>query len=249
MQRRRLLQLMSSGIVGFVPGLRDAEIQARDPISYAVAGSGPTLLAFESDRRIVEDRGLTDRYRVVMIDYPPPALLEAQEPAIVQSFTPDRMCADVLSVADALGAERFAFYGYSYGAVNGLQIAIRTNRLAALACGGWPPLGAPYEDMPNVPGIRPITKNFYEHLRHWPEREAVARISCPRLVFAGRDDVITTSGVTARIGPLVAERREELERLGWRVRLVDGYRHELGFSRDVVVPILREFFDAVSVRW
>ena len=54
------------------------------------------------------------------------------------------------------------------------------------------------------------------------------------LAFAGSDDVITTAGYTTRIGPLVAERRTDLERLGWTVRLVDKARHDL-FTRPEVV--------------
>ena len=70
--------------------------------------------------------------------------------AVENSFTPDRVCADILSVADAAGAERFAWFGYSWGGVVGLQLAARTQRLSAMICGGWPPLGAPYGEMARV---------------------------------------------------------------------------------------------------
>lgn len=65
------------------------------------------------------------------------------------------------------------------------------------------------------------------------------------MAFAGRDDVITTGGVTTRIGPLLAERRGNLERMGWTVRLVDNFRHELFTRPDLVVPMLREFLDPI----
>jgi hypothetical protein len=39
--------------------------------------------------------------------------------------------------ARAAGAERFAYYGYSWLALSGLQLAIRTDRLAALVMGGF----------------------------------------------------------------------------------------------------------------
>jgi hypothetical protein len=32
--------------------------------------------------------------------------------------------------------------------------------------------------------------------------------------------------------------------MGWRVRLVDGLKHDLGFRADLVMPLLREFLDA-----
>ena len=57
---------------------------------------------------------------------------------------------DLLAVADAAGADRFAYYGYSWLALAGLQLAIRTDRLAALVMGGYPPLDGPYAQMLQV---------------------------------------------------------------------------------------------------
>ena len=68
------------------------------------------------------------------------------------------------------------------------------------------------------------------------------------MTFAGTDDVVTTPQVTARIGPLIAEHREELQRMGWSVRLVDGFRHDLGSRPDVVIPLLREFLDPLLLQ-
>ncbi|WP_113700053.1 alpha/beta fold hydrolase [Nonomuraea lactucae] len=87
--------------------------------------------------------GLSDVFRVVAFDYeghvestPKPATL-----------TPANVAADLLAVADAAGAERFAYYGYSWLALSGLQLAVRTDRLSALVMGGFPPLGGPYAEM------------------------------------------------------------------------------------------------------
>lgn len=54
---------------------------------------------------------------------------------------------DLLAIADAAGAQRFAYYGYSWLALAGLHLATRTDRLTALAMGGFPPLEAPYAAM------------------------------------------------------------------------------------------------------
>lgn len=62
----------------------------------------------------------------------------------------DAVAADLLAIADAAGVDRFAYYGYSWLAVAGLQLAIRTDRLTALAMGGYPPLGGPYDSMLTV---------------------------------------------------------------------------------------------------
>lgn len=82
-------------------------------------------------------------FRVIAADYeghlahhPKPRTLDA-----------DAVAADLLAIADAAGADRFAYYGYSWLALAGLQLAIRTDRLTALAMGGFPPLDGPYGAM------------------------------------------------------------------------------------------------------
>ena len=92
--------------------------------------------------------------------------LRAEAAAVVDSFTSDRVRADILAVADAAAADRFAWYGYSCGGVVGLQLAARTDHLTALVCGGWPPLGAPYDRMPNYrpqPQNDPINRQALRH--------------------------------------------------------------------------------------
>jgi hypothetical protein len=51
-----------------------------------------------------------------------------------------------------------------------------------------------------------------------------------------------------RIGPLIAEHRAELERMGWTVQLIDGFGHELGGRPDMIMPILGRFLDPVLLR-
>jgi pimeloyl-ACP methyl ester carboxylesterase len=209
--------------------------------TFRVQGSGgPTVLALERFPKGYYDR-LAERYRVVVIDYPP----KDDSPAFAESFTPDKVCSDIMAVADSVGADRFAWYGFSWGGVVGLQLAGRTDRLSALICGGWPPLGAPYRDMPKAARDGKHITTFYTHLVDWPERDAVAKIRCPRMTFAGSKDVIVTPEVTARIGPLISEHRAELQRMGWVVHLVDGIDHSLGGRPDIVTPIVREFLDPI----
>ena len=63
------------------------------------------------------------------------------------TLTADAVAADLLAIADAAGVAEFAYYGYSWLALAGLQLAIRTDRLTGLAMGGFPPLGGPYDGM------------------------------------------------------------------------------------------------------
>jgi len=62
-------------------------------------------------------------------------------------LTAERIAKDMLTIADAMGVRRFSYYGYSWLALAGLQLAIRTDRLEGLAMGGYPPLEGPYKEM------------------------------------------------------------------------------------------------------
>jgi len=129
-------------------------------MDFEVSGDGPALLMPVNPRPVEGPKademrawgvdpalgrslidGLSDAYRVIAFDY------EAEVLAHPVELTPDRIAADFLAVADAAGAERFAFYGYSWLALSGLQLAMRTDRLTALAMGGFPPLDGPYAQM------------------------------------------------------------------------------------------------------
>ncbi|WP_433616325.1 alpha/beta fold hydrolase [Dactylosporangium sp. CA-139114] len=174
-------------------------------------GADPAL-----GRRLID--GLTERgLRVVAFDYEGHVLAEPKP----DTLTPDNVCADILAVADATGSQRFAWYGYSWTAVSGLQLAARTDRLTALVMGGWPPLGAPYAAMlrvttathamavspPAVPEQtgnawadaeftmpEPAARQFmtlYRGLRDFDERAALAKVTCPRLCVVGGADRIT----------------------------------------------------------
>ncbi|MEV6964697.1 alpha/beta hydrolase [Hamadaea sp. NPDC051192] len=158
--------------------------------------------------------GLTDAYRVVAFDY------EGHRLAHPVPLTPDRLAEDILAVADAAGVERFAYYGYSWLALAGLQLALRTDRLTALAMGGFPPLDGPYASMLAVtkathdlavdPSSQPPSSESDSvwdsaELTLSPEQtgqfvvlyvalqsfsDAAASLSVPRLCFAGSKDII-----------------------------------------------------------
>jgi pimeloyl-ACP methyl ester carboxylesterase len=169
----------------------------------------------------------------------------------VSTFTPDRVTDDMLAVADATGSDRFAWFGFSWGGLVGLQLAARTNRLTALVCGGWPPIAAPYaatlaasESLATrSPGAQAMV-TYYRALQGWPEREVLSKFTVPRMTFAGSHDIVGVKpGHIIPIGPVIAQHRNELEGMGWTVRLVDGFGHELMNRPDVVVPLMREFLD------
>ena len=93
---------------------------------------GPTLV-----------KGLAATNRVIAADYEGHRMAHPAP----HTLTPGNVAADFLAIADAADAGVFAYYGYSWLALSGLQLAIRTDRLRALAMGGYPPLDGPYKSM------------------------------------------------------------------------------------------------------
>jgi hypothetical protein len=70
----------------------------------------------------------------------------------------------------------------------------------------------------------------------------------PRLCFAGSADEIDYGerwgGVRVRLARPLLERRPELERHGWDVRVLDGLDHTQAMQATAVLPILRPWLTA-----
>ncbi|MFL5704929.1 MAG: alpha/beta fold hydrolase [Ktedonobacteraceae bacterium] len=205
-------------------------------IEIEVAGSGPTLLLpvnpqpvtgpqAEQMRKYGADpalgqsliKALSDAFRIVAFDYEGQCFRRPKP----DTLTPVNIANDLLAVADAAEADQFAYYGYSWLAMVGLQLAMRTDRLSALVMGGFSPLNGPYEEMLRVTtaayemasGARPMpsadesewsgfslskdqTRQFvtlYQALQGFDDRAAQARLTCPRLCFVGSKDEIQYS--------------------------------------------------------
>jgi hypothetical protein len=96
-----------------------------------------------------------------------------------------------------------------------------------------------------VPTTKAQTRQFvtlYQALRGFDDRAAQARISCPRLCFAGSADEICYGegwgGVTLSIAGAITDRRAELESAGWDVRVLDGLDHTQAMQPANVLPVL-----------
>lgn len=212
----------------------EARLHDGSLIEIEVAGTGPTLLLpvnphpveglqaeqmvqYGADPALGQTliKGLSDSLRVVAFHY------EGQCMSIPKpkTLTPANIVKDFLSVADAVGTERFAYYGYSWLAMSGLQLAIRTDRLSALIMGGFPPLDGPYKEMLCVttathkvasatqtsevvdeedewssgslsPDQTQQFMTLYQALQNFDDRAVQSRITCPRLCFVGSADEI-----------------------------------------------------------
>ncbi len=214
----------------------EATLHDGSTIEIEIHGAGPTLLLpvnphpvtgplAEQMRQYGTDpalgqsliKGLSDAFRVIAFDYEGQCL-RIPKP---ETLTPYNVASDILAVADAVGAHRFAYYGYSWLALIGLQLAIRTDRLLTLIMGGFPPLNGPYEEMLSVTtaayeiasGTRPMPSadesewsgnslsrdqtwqfvTLYQALQGFDDRAAQARLTCPRLCFVGSKDEIQYS--------------------------------------------------------
>lgn len=133
-------------------------------IDVEVHGTGPALLLPVDPRPVEGARaddlrkwgvdpalgrtlidGLKDAFTVVAFGYENHIMANPRP-----DFTPELIARDFLTIADAAGLDRFAYYGYSWLALNGLQLALRTDRLTGLVMGGYPPIGGPYAEMLRV---------------------------------------------------------------------------------------------------
>jgi pimeloyl-ACP methyl ester carboxylesterase len=143
----------------------EARLHDGSTIAVEVHGRGPTVLLAVNPRPVEGPQaeelrrwgadpalgralidGLSDAFQVVAFDYEG-QVLQVPKP---DTMTPANVAGDLLAVADAAGADRFAYYGYSWLALAGLQLAIRTDRLSALVMGGFPPIDGPYAQMLQV---------------------------------------------------------------------------------------------------
>jgi pimeloyl-ACP methyl ester carboxylesterase len=248
-----------------------------DPASgvhYEVQGQGQPLLIglplmvsftelFGSEMQPVLDgylNRLTDRYRVLRVDYPS---IGGSRDIAPEDLTADRVCADLLAVASAAGFDRFAYWGYSWGAAVGLQLAARTDRLTALVMGGWPPLYAPYQSIlqatrlkqpdPEPSSLKVLRskaqyrqwETWYASMLDWPEADSVARIQVPKMVFFGGEGDLVEAGIRIRIASIIREQRSSLEGQGWVVCEHAGQGHGVCMAPEIVVPPVRAFLDAV----
>lgn len=205
--------------------------------------------------------GLTDRYRVLLVDYPNIGKTHSPAPA---QMSGDRVYTDLMSVADAAGFKNFAYCGFLWGGINGLLLASRSKRVSALICGTWPPLGGPYGDMlkgtlVNVQNPPPHAMvilrdkaqyaqwvTFYDSMKNWPETKELARIKCPRLALYGSKAVSGVANIQLPWAEIIRARRNELEKLGWQINELPD--RDAGFMLDatVAVPAIRAFLDKVS---
>jgi pimeloyl-ACP methyl ester carboxylesterase len=204
--------------------------------------------------------GLTDRYQVLLVDYPSIGRSTTIPPL---DLTVDRVCDDMLAVADAAGVKGFAWWGGTFGAVTGLALAARTDQVDALVCAGWSPLGTPYAGMvaaaraqlndppPHTrvilrdPGQYAQWSTFYGSLGDGWEAQTVQRIRCPRAVIYGDRAESSVGDCPLPIAATLRDRAPELRQLGWQLIEVPDADASLILDPDRLVPPARRFLDSI----
>jgi pimeloyl-ACP methyl ester carboxylesterase len=251
-------------------------------ILIEIYGSGPTLLLpvnphpiqgeqaeqmqrYGADPALGQNliNGLSDEFRVVAFDYEG-HVLRVPKP---HTLTPSNIVQDLLSVADASEANQFAYYGYSWLAMIGLQSALRTQRLSALVMGGFPPINGPYNEMLHVTTAahnmagqaasdqdewsasslsKDGTQQFvtlYQALQDFDDQAIQSRLTCPRLCFVGSADEIqygkNWGDVFVSIATPIISQRTQLEALGWDIHLMEGLNHMQSMQAPNVLAVLR----------
>ena len=158
-------------------------------IAYDVTGSGPTvilLLGGGMNRRSWHATGYVTRlareFRVVTIDIRGNG--DSDKSADVARFAFERLNEDITAVADAVKADRFSIWGFSYGANVGRYFASRSNRVTSMVYIGIP-FGKAIDDvfMSYVEKM-PSRPAFISAMLTYPPVEP-ADMKCPTLWIVG----------------------------------------------------------------
>jgi hypothetical protein len=91
------------------------------------------------------------------------------------------------------------------------------------------------------PGQYRQWSTFYASLLDWPEAEAVAKISCPKLLYFGTDGDLIEAGYPVPIASSCRDNRSRLEAQGWQVEEIAGFGHEVIGQSELAVPLVSDF--------
>lgn len=127
--------------------MRTSSITAADDIRivYDVVGTGPAILLLHGGgggqtRRSWQQAGYIERlkseFNVIAMDIRGHG--ESDRPTDPAAYSIDKMCGDILAVADACGVERFVLWGFSYGGNIGRYLAAQSDRVTRIIIMGIP---------------------------------------------------------------------------------------------------------------
>jgi pimeloyl-ACP methyl ester carboxylesterase len=222
------------------------------PHCYASSVEGEPRTPHDPTRGWID--ALADAFHLIVADNP--RGMGATGNPLGLGYSPDIAVADFEAILDAAGVDRVGWVGYSYGGAYGVQVACRSDRLAAVAIGGWPPLHAPFArlvelttetasnptpELAGNPDLLWASVGFYTPLTTWPERQNVERLELPRLAFMGTGDEVGPPGPT--LSDLLRRAEPELVELGWEIAWIEGADHLGAQPAEASAGAVRAFFE------
>lgn len=164
-------------------------------VSFRIAGQGPTLVLVKP-HRLPRDYPqlllLADRYRVIQIE----PLGFGDSPAV---HPPPSVPDQVLGLADRLGVDRFAVWGYSQGGAMAAATAQATSRVTALVMGGFAPTSRPTDAWmaraDRDQRIPQASRSFWHDFRRFDWLDELTTMQCPRLLYTGAEDRAQAPGL------------------------------------------------------
>ena len=196
-------------------------------IAYDVTGSGPVVILLHGGgmtRRSWHTAGYVARlareFTVVTIDIRGNG--ESAKPSGEAAFWYERMNEDILAVADAVKAPRFALWGFSYGANVGRYLASRSDRVRAMIIIGINFGAAVNETFMGFIKKMPAPEPWLTAMIKYPPVEP-ADMKCPTLWVVGSQNTNAFESAQAYQSKL-AGARVTLE-------VIDGMNHQQEFEQ------------------
>lgn len=200
--------------------------------------------------------GLRHEFLLIVADYPR-GIGKTGHP-LGLAYSPSIAVQECNCIVDAAGVRQFAWLGYSYGAALGIQLACRTERVVAVAAGGFPPVNAPFgalidilmnaAEAPDIPAkersMYLTAVGFYRPLLEWPEHPRIRELKIPRLVFMGDCDRAQglPHGASLPLADALRTSENDLRELGWQIRWLPGEDHASAIRPEVSFSAVYEFF-------
>jgi pimeloyl-ACP methyl ester carboxylesterase len=219
-----------------------------DGIWWSAAGEGPAVVApwLNIDWTAVDLSALSERFRVVIVA--PRGFGPSARPG---SYDGTGFVRDVWRVLDHLEIGPFATFGYSMTGVMAARLAVGSERVTAVACGGFP-LTADLTGMaqrahasnaaarsdPTSWAERTAALDpgaavaFWDDIARLP-RAALADVACPVRAWWGEHDAVLSSLLSSEaLG-------RDLELRGIPYDVVPGLDHDDMLDRlDLVLPVI-----------
>jgi len=237
-------------------------------IANDVTGNGPPLMLLHGagkTRKEWHTYGYVERlqteFTVITVDIRGSG--DSQHFLEIDDYAVEKICADLLAVADACAVERFGIWGFSFGGNIARYLGAWSERVSALALIGVPfgpavdadfdryidkfvkqysPVAeaARFGRLPEkehksaIKGQIPQWVACFQAMRGWPAIQP-ADLRCPSLLLYGTRDDSAANWVAAN--------RSALEQAGTQLVVLDGLTHWEEFTQvEQTLPVVSSFF-------